>query len=55
MSLWRGPPLAEFASERFARAESARLDELRVGALEELVEAKLARAAMPRWSASSVR
>ena len=42
MSLWGGPPLAEFASERFARAESARLDELRVGALEELVEAKLA-------------
>ena len=42
MSLWRGPPLAEFASERFAQAESARLDELRVGALEELVEAKLA-------------
>jgi DNA-binding SARP family transcriptional activator len=42
MSLWRGPALAEFASERFARAESARLDELRVGALEELVEAKLA-------------
>jgi predicted ATPase len=42
MSLWRGPALAEFASERFAQAESARLDELRVGALEELVEAKLA-------------
>ena len=42
MSLWRGPPLAEFASERFAQAEIARLDELRVGALEELVEAKLA-------------
>ena len=42
MSLWRGPPLAEFAYERFAQAEIARLDELRVGAREELVEAKLA-------------
>ncbi|HXZ56022.1 MAG TPA: BTAD domain-containing putative transcriptional regulator, partial [Gaiellaceae bacterium] len=42
MSLWRGPPLAEFASERFAQAEIARLDELRVGALEDFVEAKLA-------------
>ena len=42
LSLWRGPPLAEFAYERFAQAEVARLDELRVGALEELVEAKLA-------------
>jgi len=42
MSLWRGPALAEFASEPFAQAEIARLDELRVGALEELVEAKLA-------------
>jgi DNA-binding SARP family transcriptional activator len=42
LSLWRGPPLAEFASEPFAQGEIARLDELRVGALEELVEAKLA-------------
>ena len=42
LSLWRGPPLAEFAYERFAQAEIARLDELRLGALEELVEAKLA-------------
>jgi DNA-binding SARP family transcriptional activator len=39
--LWRGPPLAEFAYERFAELEIARLDEVRVGALEELVEAKL--------------
>jgi DNA-binding SARP family transcriptional activator len=42
LSLWRGPPLAEFAYERFAELEIARLDELRIGALEELVEAKLA-------------
>jgi DNA-binding SARP family transcriptional activator len=42
LSLWRGPALAEFAYERFAQAEIARLDELRVGALEELIETKLA-------------
>jgi eukaryotic-like serine/threonine-protein kinase len=42
MSLWRGPPLGEFAYKRFAQDEIARLDELRVGALEELIEAKLA-------------
>jgi len=42
LSVWRGPPLAEFAYERFAQAEIARLDELRVGALEELLKAKLA-------------
>ena len=42
LSLWRGPPLAEFAYERFAQAEIAPLDELRVGALEEFLEAKLA-------------
>jgi DNA-binding SARP family transcriptional activator len=42
LSLWRGPPLVEFSYERVAQAEIARLDELRVGALEELIEAKLA-------------
>jgi DNA-binding SARP family transcriptional activator/WD40 repeat protein len=42
MSLWRGPPLAEFAYERFAQAEILRLEELHVGTLEELIEAKLA-------------
>jgi DNA-binding SARP family transcriptional activator len=42
LSLWRGPPLAEFAYERFAAAEIARLDELRVAAMEELIDAKLA-------------
>ena len=30
LSLWRGPPLAEFASERFAQSEIARLEELRL-------------------------
>jgi DNA-binding SARP family transcriptional activator len=42
LALWRGPPLAEFAAEPFARAEIARLDELHVGALEARVEADLA-------------
>ena len=41
LALWRGPALAEFASEEFARAEAARLEELRVVAVEERVEAKL--------------
>ena len=42
LSLWRGAPLADLASERFAQPEIARLEELRVAALEQLVEAKLA-------------
>jgi DNA-binding SARP family transcriptional activator len=37
LSLWRGPPLAEFACERFAGQEIARLEEMRVGAVEELI------------------
>ena len=39
--LWRGPPLAEFAYEPFAPPEIARLDDLRMAALEQLIEAKL--------------
>jgi eukaryotic-like serine/threonine-protein kinase len=42
LSLWRGPPLADLAYEPFAQQETARLDELRVEALETLIEAKLA-------------
>ena len=41
LALWRGPALAEFAFEEFARAEATRLEELRVVAIEERVEAKL--------------
>ncbi len=41
LRLWRGSALAEFAYEEFARAESGRLDELRLIALEELYEADL--------------
>ena len=42
LSLWRGQPLAELAYEPFAQREIARLDDLRVAALEQLIEAKLA-------------
>ncbi|MGN6869142.1 MAG: BTAD domain-containing putative transcriptional regulator [Solirubrobacteraceae bacterium] len=41
-ALWRGQPLAEFAYEPFAQAAIARLDELRVNAHEELIDAQLA-------------
>jgi DNA-binding SARP family transcriptional activator len=42
LSLWRGEPLADLAYESFAQREIGRLTDLRVAALEELVEAKLA-------------
>jgi DNA-binding SARP family transcriptional activator len=41
LSLWSGPPLAEVAYESFAGREIARLDDLRVTAFEQLIEAKL--------------
>jgi DNA-binding SARP family transcriptional activator len=42
LSLWRGAPLPEFANERFAQAEVARLEELRLACLEERIDADLA-------------
>lgn len=42
LALWRGPPLAEFAYEPFAQAVIGRLEELRVAAFEERIEADLA-------------
>ena len=42
LALWRGPPLAEFAYEPFAQTEIGRLEELRIAALEERIEAELA-------------
>ena len=42
LSLWRGAPLADLAYERFAQSEIARLEELRITALEQLVDAQLA-------------
>jgi DNA-binding SARP family transcriptional activator/tetratricopeptide (TPR) repeat protein len=41
LSLWRGPPLADFSFERFAQAEIARLEEERLVCLEERIEADL--------------
>jgi DNA-binding SARP family transcriptional activator len=41
LGLWRGPALADFAFETFAQAEIRRLEELRLTALEERIEAEL--------------
>jgi class 3 adenylate cyclase len=41
LQLWRGPALAEFGSEPFAPAEGARLEEVRISALEGRLEADL--------------
>jgi DNA-binding SARP family transcriptional activator len=41
LALWRGAPLAEFRAEPFARAAGRRLDELRLAALEQKLEAEL--------------
>jgi DNA-binding SARP family transcriptional activator len=41
LSLWRGEPLADLAYEPFAQPEIVRLEDLRVAALELLIEAKL--------------
>jgi len=42
LALWRGPPLADFAYQRFAQGEIARLEELCLACLEERVEQDLA-------------
>jgi eukaryotic-like serine/threonine-protein kinase len=42
LGLWRGPPLADLAYEAFAQPEIARLDELRLAALERRFDAELA-------------
>ncbi len=42
LALWRGTPLADVADEDFAAAEVARLEELRIVALEERIGADLA-------------
>src|SRR4051794_2977180 len=41
IGLWRGPALTEFAAEPFAQVEAGRLDDLRVAALEERIDADL--------------
>src|SRR4029078_3898572 len=42
LELWRGAPLAEFECEPFARDAGARLEDARLAALEERIEADLA-------------
>jgi YVTN family beta-propeller protein len=41
LALWRGPALSDVAYEPFAQAEIARLEELRLAALEERIDADL--------------
>src|SRR5688500_13059150 len=41
LALWRGPALADLDEAEFARLEAARLDELRVAALEQRIDADL--------------
>ena len=52
ISLWRGDAYAEFAHEPWARAESARLAELRAGAVEDLA---VLLSESGRWSAAIAR
>jgi predicted ATPase/DNA-binding SARP family transcriptional activator len=42
LALWRGPALGDFAYEPFAQSESARLEEARLAALEDKIDAELA-------------
>ena len=42
LAVWRGPALADFREERFARDAAARLEELRLGAEEGRIDAQLA-------------
>jgi predicted ATPase len=42
LALWRGPALAEFVGQQFARGETARLEERRLVALEDHIEIRLA-------------
>jgi len=42
LGMWRGPALADVAYESFAQAEIARLDELRLAALEQRIDVRLA-------------
>jgi predicted ATPase/class 3 adenylate cyclase len=41
IALWRGPALTEFAAEPFSQVEGGRLDDLRLAALEDRIDADL--------------
>ena len=55
LALWRGAPLADFTFESFAQSEIARLEELRLAALEERIDAELEAGRHASSSASSSR
>ena len=59
LALWRGQPLAEFAFEPFAQSEIARLEELRLEAIEARIDAQLELGlhaeALPELEALAVR
>ncbi len=42
LAMWRGPPLSEFTFDAFAQADIARLEERRLAAVEERIDADLA-------------
>lgn len=42
LALWRGPPLIDAGEATFVRGEAGRLEELRLGAIEERIDADLA-------------
>jgi DNA-binding SARP family transcriptional activator len=42
LALWSGPPLAEFAFDEFAQLEIARLEDLRLAATKDCIDAELA-------------
>lgn len=45
LALWRGPPLSDFTFEPFAQGEIARLEDRRLNALQDRIDADLARGA----------
>jgi DNA-binding winged helix-turn-helix (wHTH) protein len=49
LDLWPGPALADVGDVPFAQAQAVRLEELRVSAVEDRVEAELALGGPPRW------
>ncbi len=53
LALWRGPVLADFADEEFARGITSRLEELRLTAWEQRAEARLESASRACWPTSS--
>ena len=49
LRLWRGPALSDFSDESWAQPEATRLEELRLAALEDRIEANPVRACRRSW------